>query len=178
MDVDRQSFIATHNQDFGRFQNRKDWHPQLYSIYTYIYVIFLCPEGEKIEDWRKKIKLQIKQRPSTTVKKITYMCNEKSYFTWSVIWAIPLNTRACNCPPIRVINFPRISSVKLSDESKSREVRDLQFPDSIHAFNTESLNPFIWPALRNFSAGIRVNISIRHSDDKSAPVMSNSWRRL
>lgn len=40
---------------------------------------------------------------------------------------------------------------------------------------TESLNPFIWPALRNFKQGIRVNISIRHSVDKSVAVMSSSW---
>ena len=76
------------------------------------------------------------------------------------------------------MNFPKISSDKLSEESKSIAVKDLQVPASIQALITESLNPLIWPALKNFNAGMRVSMSIRHSVDKSVAEMSSSWRML
>lgn len=76
------------------------------------------------------------------------------------------------------MNLFKISSVKLSDESKSIAVKDLQVPASIQAFMTESLKPLIWPALKNFKAGMRVSMSMRHSLDKSVPEISSSWMML
>ena len=98
--------------------------------------------------------------------------------SWSVMCAIPLNTQDCNWLPCRVMNLFKISSDKLSDESKSKAVNDRQVPDSIHAFMTESLKPFIWPALKNFKPGMRVSMSIRHSLERSVAEMSSSWIML
>lgn len=95
--------------------------------------------------------------------------------SWSVMWGMPDKESPQSWWPYLDKNLCRASSVRLSELSNSRAIRFRGFPASAQAFNTLSLKPFNWPALKKRRPGILVNMSIRHSVDKSVAVTSSSW---
>jgi len=95
--------------------------------------------------------------------------------SWSVMCGIPDSARPYSWWPCLDRNLCRASSLKLSDLSKSSAIKFRVFPSSVQAFSTLSLKLFNWPALRKRSPGILLNMSIRHSVDRSVAVISSSW---
>ena len=95
--------------------------------------------------------------------------------SWSVMWGMPDKASPHSWWPYLDKNLCRASSVRLSELSRSRAIRFRALPSSAQAFNTLSLKPFSWPALRKRRPGILDNMSIRHSVDRSVAVTSSSW---
>lgn len=95
--------------------------------------------------------------------------------SWSVMCGMPDSARPYSWCPCLDRNLCRASSLRLSELSRSRAIKFRVFPSSVQAFSTLSLKLFSWPALRKRSPGILVNMSIRHSVDRSVAVTSSSW---